>query len=529
MLHWTLESSPYAALGKKYAKPLLHRVSLTAALRVDNIRYSSLRRPTLEEEEEEEEEEEVVEREEEATKEEREGGEGVRIDAVMEENRLKDKQRFERINVVDQRSYLKQAAKVPVSHQISHSAIVASDISVSKTISAARVNNNNSNNSSNGNTSSSSCTNNSNNCSSISKEDSHDRVRPMANMRSSASAIANRIPLKNVESADPRTSNERLDLDILVAKRSSATTSSSVIPPSFPSSTSSFSSVSMRVAENVRDGRTVSRLSRHAPLPVPLPVPVPVPARRITAPTPAPSIAQNKLCEVSADGARDDDGDRGAIDRPQCLLSSLQSVSIQGDTHQSSSSATAAAAAVEAVAAVAVTTGVVKGKRGRPRKVELDKPLDQTDSTHFSVPTVPTVSKSRRFWSSPQPTNTNGQTDAQPLKNSLCVSGPEDKETAPWVPLPVPVSLPLPLHPVTAQSSSHTHITTSLPVVSALKLGETMPKMQKQHDGKLQVSASSLKVAFDNEHEYVIECVSATQQSHPQPQAQRRVSMRNRK
>ena len=493
-------------------------MSLTAALRVDNIRYSSLQRPTLEEEEEEEEEEV------EAVEEEEEGVDGVRKEVVLEENRLKDKKRFEGISVVDQRNNLKQAAKVPVSHQNSHSVTVASDLSVAKTINAAQVNNNNT---SNGNSNSSSKSNSSRNSnsnsnsrsssnSSISKVDSHDRARPVANMRSrsSASLIANRIPLKNVESADPRSSNERLDLDIVLAKRSSATTS--VVPTS---STSSFSSVTMRAAENVQDGRTVSQPPRYVPLPVP------VPARRNTAPTPAPSMAQNKLCEVSADGARDDD--RGAVERPQSLLSSLQTVSLQGDTHESLAAAAIATAAAEGSV---VTTGVVNGKRGRPRKVERiidpDRVVDATDTSLFSVPTV---SKSKRFWSSPQPTN--GQTDAQPLNSSLCVSGPEGKETAPWVPIPVPVSLSLPQHPVTAQSSSHTHITTSLPVVSALKLKEVMPKkqQQQQHEGlgKLQVSASSLKVAFDNEHEHIIECISAPQQ--PQPQPQRRVSMRNRK
>ena len=515
-------------------------MSLTAALRVDNIRYSSLQRPTPEEEEEEEGEEvDVVE---EATKEEEEEVDGGMTEVVMEENRLKDKQRFESRSVVDQRNNLKQAAKFPVSHQNSHSVTVTSDLPVSKTINAAQVNNNNTcnsdsnsssrsngnsnnNNSSNNKSSNSNGNSNSTNTStSISKVDSHDRARPVANMRSrsSASSIANRIPLKNVESADPRSSNERLDLDIVLAKRSSTTIS--VIPPSFSSSTSSVSSVSMRAVENVQDGRTVSQPPRYAPLPVTVPVPVPVPARRNTAPTPAPSMAQNKLCEVSADGTRDDD--RGAVERPQSLLSSLQSVSLQGDNHQSAVVVVAAAAASASV----VTTGVTKNKRGRPRKVERiiepDRAVDATDSILFSVPTV---SKSKRFWSSPAPTN--GQTAAQPLKNSLCVSGPEGKEIAPWVPVPLPVPVSLPLHPVTAQSSSHTHITTSLPVVSALKLEEAMPKkqQQQQHEGlgELLVSASSLKVAFDNEHEYVIECVSAPQ--HPQPQLQRRVSMRNRK
>ena len=140
------------------------------------------------------------------------------------------------------------------------------------------------------------------------------------------------------------------------------------------------------------------------------------------------------------------------------------------------------------------------------RATEVDKAMLHTNSIPFSVPTV---SKSKKFWSSPAPTHS--QTAARPLNNSLCVSGPEGKETAPWVPVPLPLS--------TEQSSYYAQNTTSLPVVSAFKLEETMPKMRRE--GKLQVSASSLKVAFDDEHEHVVD-------SAPQ-QPQRRLSMRNRK
>lgn len=39
-LHWVMESSPYAAVGKKYSKVSHHKVSLTAPVRIDHIRFT---------------------------------------------------------------------------------------------------------------------------------------------------------------------------------------------------------------------------------------------------------------------------------------------------------------------------------------------------------------------------------------------------------------------------------------------------------------------------------------------------------
>ena len=265
----------------------------------------------------------------------------------------------------------------------------------------------------------------------------------------------------------------------------------------------------------------------------------------------------NQLCEVSADGAKEDGrdvmdgrdggegrGERGRVpvEHPLSVLSSLQSNSIQGQgqgrTHQPPLPATATVVAAVAVTAsavlpatvttstvasvataapvtattsvtatapiaVVVTAGVTKGVRGRKRTAEALKPTPYA---------VTTVSKSKKFWNSPAPSQS--LTAAGPVNIALCVSGPEDKQPASWAPLP----LPLPLPPTTAQSSSYPHRTASLPVVSAYKVEETVPKMRRE--GKLHVSASSLKVAFDDEHEHVTDALQ---------QPQRRISLRNRK
>ena len=508
-------------------------MSLTGALRADNIRYSSSKRPTKEEEEEEEEE---------ATEGAGEGEEVVvvevgRVEVVRQEERVEervqDKIRSMDYNI-DAGNNLKLPAKEPVSHQNSNSVIATSDVSASKAVSAAHVThthtNNNTNRDTNNNSNSNNNTNaniNINNNSNTRKQGVHDRVRYEAKMRYSASDIKNRIPLKIAESAGSSSSEAHHDHHVAVAERVTAT-----------------ASVLTEVAENVQDSRTASQPPRS--------VTVRAPSVRYIAPTPASSTVQNQLCEVSADGARADDrdgrdgrGDRGRVpvEHPLSLLSSLQTSSIQGQgrTHPPSlpapapapaasvaaapavlpatvttsavaSAATAATVAVIATATAAavagvVTAGVTKGGRGRKRTAEALKP---------ALYAVPTVSKSKKFWNSPAPTQS--LTTTGPVNNALSVSGPEDKQTASWAPLSQPLPLPLPLPPSTVQSSTHPHRSASLPVVSAYKVEETVPKMRQE--GKLHVSASSLKVAFDDEHEHVTDTLQ---------QPQRRVGLRNRK
>ena len=538
-------------------------MSLTGALRADNIRYSSLKRPTKEEEEEEEEEEGLV-----------EVVEVGKVEVVRQEERVEERiqdKKHSMDNNIDPRNNLKQPAKVPVSHQNLNSVTATSDVSALKAVSTAQVTHthttttNNTNTNTNNNTSTNTHANATTN-SNTRKQDVHDRVRYEAKMRYSASDIKNRIPLKIAESAGSSSSEAHHDHHVVVAERVTATasalpSSSSSHPSSSShssstssSSSSSSSSVLTKVAENVQDSRTASQPPRS--------VTVRAPSVRYTAPTPAPSTVLNQLCEVSADGAREDgrddrDGRDGGGERSRVpvehslsLLSSLQSNSLQGHTNQPPAPATVAvvvAAAAAAAAAVAaapavfpatvttsavasvataapaplaapvtatspvaavVTAGVTKGVRERKRKADALKPTPYV---------VPTVSKSKKFWNSPAPTQS--LTAAGPVNNALCVSGPEDKQPAIWAPLPLPLPLPAPLPPTTAQSNSHPHRSASLPVVSAYKVAETVPKMRRE--SKLHVSASSLKVAFDDEHEHVID--TAVQQP------QRRVSLRNRK
>jgi hypothetical protein len=530
-----------------------------------------LKRPTKEEEEEEEEEMEM-EGVEEVGK--MVVGEAGRVEVVRQEERVEE--RVEDIkrsmdNNIDPRNNLKKPAKVPVSHQNLNSVTATSDTSASKAVSAAQVtrthtttnNNNNNNNNANTTTNTNNNTTNTNTNNNINsntrKQDVHDRVRYEAKMRYSASNIKNRIPLKIAESADPSSFKAHHNHHVVVAERVTATasalpSSSSSHPSSSSShssstssssSSSSSSSVLKKVTENVQDSRTASQPPRS--------VTVRAPSVRYTAPTPAPSTVLNQLCEVSADGAREDGRDdrdgrdgrgersRVPVEHPLSLLSSLQSNSLLGHTHQPPAPATVAAvvAAVavavttapavlpatvttSAVASVAttasvatapvtatatdsvvVTAGVTKGVRGRKRTAEALKPAPSA---------VPTVSKSKKFWNSPAPTQS--LTTAGPVNDALCVSGPEDKQPASWASLPLPLPVPL----TTAQSSSHPHRSASLPVVSAYKVEETVPKMRRE--GKLHVSASSLKVAFDDEHEHVTDALQ---------QPERRVSLRNRK
>lgn len=503
-------------------------------------------------------------------------GEGGRVEVVRQEERVEERVQDKRRSMdhdTDPRNNLNLPAKVPVSHQNLNSVIATSDTSASKAVSAAQVtrthtttanNNNNYNSNANINTNTSTYTHaNTNTNSNTRKQDVHDRVRYEAKMRYSASDIENRMPLKIAESAGPSSSKAHHDHHVVVAERVTATASalpssssssshpSSSSHSSSTSSSSSSSTVLTKVTENVQDSRTAFQPPRS--------VTVRAPSVRYTAPTPAPSTVLNQLCDVSADGAREDGrddregrdgrdgrGERGRgvpVEHPLSLLSSLQSNSLQGHTHQPPAPATVAAVTVavtrappvlpatvttSAVASVAtaaapltatapiavvVTAGVTKGVRGRKRKAEALKPTPYA---------VPTVSKSKKFWNSPAPTQS--LTAAGPVNSALCVSGPEDKLPAFWaslpppLPLPLPLSLPVPLPPTTAQSSSHPHRSASLPVVSAYKVEETVPKMRR--GGKLHVSASSLKVAFDDEHEHVTDAVQ---------QPQRRVSLRNRK